>query len=310
MFGINMEIKENLKLSKKLPRFFCEKCDFKCYMKCDWERHIVRPKHLMEANGNQIEPQKLKKTYNCGCGKKYDSKSGLWKHKQSCIYESKSDENMYNKSDDISQKELIMLLIKENTEMKQMMMEVIKNGTHNNNNNNNNNTNNSHNKTFNLQFFLNETCKDAINITDFVNSIDLQISDLEETGQIGYVEGISKVVIKNLNNLDTNKRPIHCSDLKREVLYIKDDNQWTKENENKDKMKNAIKQIAHKNIKQIPEWVKMHPTCLQADSKQNDKYLKMVSNCMSGGTSNEQNTNINKIISKVAKEVIIEKECI
>ena len=195
-------------------------------------------------------------------------------------------------------KELMMLLIKENSEMKKMMMEIIKNGTHN---------TNSHNKTFNLQFFLNEQCKDAINITDFVNSIQLQLEDLEETGRLGYVDGISRVVIKNLDDMNVHKRPIHCSDSKREILYIKDNNQWVKENENKDTMIKIIKQVANKNIKNISEWVKAHPDCLNSESKQNDKYLKIVSNSMSGSTKEEQQNNINKIISKVAKRVIINK---
>jgi len=193
----------------------------------------------------------------------------------------------------------MMLLIKENSEMKKMMMEVIKNGTH--------NTNNSHNKTFNLQFFLNEQCKDAMNISDFVNSIQLQLEDLEETGRLGYVDGISRVVIKNLDDMNTHKRPIHCSDSKREILYIKDNDQWIKDNENKDTMIKMIKQVANKNMRQIPEWVKAHPDCLDSDSKQNDKYLKIVSNSMSGSTKEEQKNNINKIISKVAKEVYINK---
>ena len=133
------------------------------------------------------------------------------------------------------------------------------------------------------------------------------MKDLEETGYLGYVEGISKVVIDNLNALTVHKRPIHCSDSKREVIYIKDDEEWTKDNENKDKMKTVIKKVAHKNMKQIPEWVKTHPECFDSNSKQNDKYLQIVSNSMSGSTEQEQKMNMDKIISKVAKEVIINK---
>jgi len=133
------------------------------------------------------------------------------------------------------------------------------------------------------------------------------VKDLEETGYLGYVEGISKVVIDNLNALTVHKRPIHCSDSKREVIYIKDDEQWTKDTDNKDKMKNVIKKVAHKNMKQIPEWVKTHPECFDSDSKQNDKYLKIVSNSMSGSTEEEQKNNMDKIISKVAKEITINK---
>jgi hypothetical protein len=242
----------------------------------------------------------ISKKYKCHCGKAFFYHSGLWRHKKTCIDNEYIEiEKMVTANNEPTDKELMMLLIKENSEMKKMMMEIIKNGTH--------NTNNSHNKTFNLQFFLNEQCKDAINITDFVNSIQLQLEDLEETGRLGYVDGISRVVIKNLDDMNTHKRPIHCSDSKREILYIKDNNQWIKENENKDTIIKIIKQVANKNIKNIPEWVKAHPDCLNSESKQNDKYLKIVSNSMSGSTKEEQQNNINKIISKVAKRVIINK---
>jgi hypothetical protein len=241
----------------------------------------------------------ISKKYKCDCGKAFFYHSGLWRHKKTCIDNEYIEiEKMVSANNEPTDKELMMLLIKENSDMKKMMMEIIKNGTHN---------TNSHNKTFNLQFFLNEQCKDAINITDFVNSIQLQLEDLEETGRLGYVDGISRVVIKNLDDMNTHKRPIHCSDSKREILYIKDNNQWIKENENKDTMIKIIKQVANKNIKNIPEWVKAHPDCLNSESKQNDKYLKIVSNSMSGSTKEEQQNNINKIISKVAKRVIINK---
>ena len=146
-----------------------------------------------------------------------------------------------------------------------------------------------------------------MNISDFVNSIQLKLEDLEETGRLGYVDGISRVVIKNLDDMNTHKRPFHCSDSKREILYIKDNDQWIKENEHKDVMINMIKQVANKNMRQIPEWVKAHPDCLNANSKQNDTYLQIVYNSMSGSTELEQKNNINKIISKVAKQVVINK---
>lgn len=293
-----MEIKEEKKLYKKLNRFICEKCDFKCYMKCDWDKHIGRLKHI---NGTDGDKKNLKKTYFCNnCNKSYQTSAGLWKHKnKNTCNEHTVEESIEPTTKETSDKELIMMLIKENSEMKSMMMEVIKSGTH--------NTTNSHNKTFNLQFFLNEQCKDALNINDFIDSIHLQVKDLEETGNLGYVDGISKVVIENLNSLNVHKRPIHCSDSKREVIYIKDAEQWTKDNDNKDKMKNVIRKVAHKNMKQIPEWVKTHPECFNSESKQNDKYLKIVSNSMSGSTEQEQKNNMDKIISKIAKEITINK---
>ena len=158
-----------------------------------------------------------------------------------------------------------------------------------------------------MQFFLNEQCKDALNISDFVTSIKPQLIDLEKTGRLGYVEGVSRIINKNLNELDTFMRPIHCSDLKRNTLYIKDDNQWQKENENNPILTKAIKYVANENIKQISEWKKVHPDCTDSDSKQNTLYLNIVSNAMSGGTREEQSNNYNKIISNIAKEVVIDK---
>jgi hypothetical protein len=235
--------------------FCCYNCNYKTNRKFNYNIHIITAKHIAEINGNENKQKTSKKNICEFCNKQYQNSSGLWKHKKVC------NKINYDNENETTDKDLIKMLIKENNNLKQMMIEenielkqliieVLNNGTHN-INNSNNNTMNSNNKTFNLQFFLNEQCKDALNISDFVNSIQLQVKDLEETGKLGYVDGISKVVITNLNQLDTNKRPIHCSDLKREVLYIKDNNEWIKDNENKDKMKNAIKHVANKNIKQI-----------------------------------------------------------
>jgi hypothetical protein len=154
---------------------------------------------------------------------------------------------------------------------------------------------------------LNETCKDALNINDFVSSIKLQVSDLENTGRLGYVEGVSKIILNNLKTLDTHDRPIHCADLKREVLYIKDNDEWKKDTENKEILTKAIKVIANENIKQISEFQKMYPDCSISDSNKNNLYLKIVSNSMSGLTPDESAKNINKIISNVAKVVTIDK---
>jgi hypothetical protein len=170
-----------------------------------------------------------------------------------------------------------------------------------------NNINNCNNKTFNLQVYLNETCKDAINLTDFVDSIKIQIKDLEKIGEKGYAEGVSQIFIDNLQQLHTHSRPIHCSDSKRETLYIKNDNQWSKDDEQKSGLTKAIKQVANKNIKQICEWQKLYPKYNDPESKQNDKYMKIVLNSMSGSTKKESEKNYEKIIKNVIKETIINK---
>ena len=180
------------------------------------------------------------------------------------------------------------------------MMEVIKTGTHNTNTN-------SHNKTFNLQFFLNETCKDALNITEFVNSIQLQLEDLENTAKKGYVSGISNIIIKELKDLDINKRPIHCSDLKRETIYIKDNNTWEKENEEKEKMKQVIQEVTNKNVKQIPSWLEGHPKAFDYYHPDNEEYMQLLISCMPGSTKEEQEENVKKIMKNLSKEVVIDK---
>ena len=301
-----MDTNDTKIMPKNAKIFYCEYCDFKCSKQSNFLTHTSTSKHMtrykMIQKDIHIKDPNTKKQYTCECGKEFTYHSGLWRHKKKCKQNDNDEEELeklVSAHNETTDKELMMMIIKDNSEMKKMMMEVIKNGTY--------NTNNSHNKTFNLQFFLNEQCKDAINMSDFVNSIQLQLEDLEETGRLGYVDGISRVVIKNLDDMKEHKRPIHCSDSKREILYIKNNNQWIKENDNKDTMINMIKQVANKNMRNIPEWIKAHPDCLDSDSKQNDKYLKIVSNSMSGSTEEEQRSNINKIISKVAKGVVINK---
>jgi hypothetical protein len=280
------------------PKFSCSICDFVCYKKGDWNRHIVTIKHTKLTNPNNITSNYIEE-YECKCGKIYKHKSSLSLHKKTCSNKKvASDEK---DDSEPSEKDLIMMLLKQNSEL------IMKMGTTNNTNTNTNSHNNNNNKTFNLQFFLNEECKNALNISDFVSSIKMDLDDLEKTGLLGYAEGISNIINKNLNGLDQTMRPIHCSDVKREVFYVKNDDQWIKENDAKPVLTKAIKQVAHENIRQISEWQKKYPDCCDPDSTKNDTYLNIVSNAMSGLTSEEQMKNYEKIISNVAKEVIIEK---
>ena len=306
-----MELKKNERI---IGNYVCLTCDFKCCYESDWERHLTRRKHKISHKNSVLETFGNKKnekneSYSCDtCSRNYKTKSGLWKHKKICVIEPIDVVNPEK-----NHTELIMMLIKENAEFKNIiieqqnkMMDVIKNGTHN-TTNNLYNTHNINNKTFNLQFFLNETCKDAMNLMEFVESIKLQLTDLERVGQIGYVEGISKVFINNLKDIDYTKRPIHCSDEKRETIYIKDENQWTKDDENKTGLTKAIKHVANKNIKMIPEWTKENPDYNDAESKTNDKYFKLVFNSMSGSTKEEADKNYEKIVKNIIKETVIEK---
>jgi hypothetical protein len=277
------------------------------------DRHNLTRKHLKDTNGLHLDDDLVPHhNYNCVCGRQYNCRQSLWKHKKHC--EINLD---YTSEDELQETELQTLtklvkdvikqnidVIKQNQDLTNKIVDICKTGQTNNISNSNIHSNN---KTFNLQFFLNETCKDAMNISEFVESIKFQISDLEHTGKTNFVEGISNVVLNNLKELDTRQRPIHCSDHKREILYIKDNNKWIKDDEPNNKLSKVIKQIANKNMKQIPEWVKNNPDCYDSSSKKNDTYLKIVCNSMSGGTELEQKNNISKIISRVAKEVVIDK---
>jgi hypothetical protein len=201
--------------------------------------------------------------------------------------------------------ELVQYLLKENAEFKQFMLEQNKQMIKLANNAGNNHTTN--NTNFNLNFYLKETCKNAMNIMDFVNQLQVGVHDLEETGRLGYAEGISKIFINGLKKIHVSDRPIHCSDQKRETLYIKNNDEWSKETHEKLILTNAIKHVAHKNMKQISEWTKMHPDYSDSKTKDNDRYLKIVSESMCGIDESESNLNYSKIIKNIAKETVIYK---
>jgi hypothetical protein len=169
--------------------------------------------------------------------------------------------------------------------------------------NNNNTIHDNSNKTFNLQVFLNETCKDAMNIMDFVDSLQLQLSDLEDVGKLGFVEGISNIIVKNLKALDVTERPIHCADKKREIIYVKDEDKWEKESDQKLKIRKAIKRVATKNQKLLPKFKEAHPGCNYSESKYSDQYSKIVIEAMMDDDIEKQD----KIIKRIAKEVLIDK---
>lgn len=287
---------------EKVPKFHCNICNYVTSRNSQYTRHLLTDKHKILQN--PISKKFQMKKYECHCGKSYKHLSSLYAHKKNCKYnEDISNEEISNELD-LTDKEIINALIKQN----EKLMKLVENGTCKLVNNTSNVINNLDNKTFNLNVFLNETCKDAMNITDFVSSIKLNIEDLEHTGRTGYIEGITSIFLKNLNNLEKHMRPLHCSDFKREILYIKDNNKWEKEIDQKPILTKAIKNIANQNIKQIQNWKEKYPDCTYADSKKNNLYLKIVSNSMSGGTKEECNKNYNKIITNIAKETIIHKD--
>ena len=335
---INM-VNKNAENAKKTPKeFICELCDFKCSKKSNYNLHILTRKHKMVINDNKKSQKNAENAEKkllpnqCECGKIYKHLSGLCRHRKKCTFqeneesdeisneiiylkqEKEEDEEEENKmvelkndlssrlkqNDEIIEKQtdLINKLIDQNSELNQTMREMIPKLGNTTNNNTNNNTNN-----FNLQIFLNEDCKDALNIMDFINSLQIQIEDLVTTGKLGFAESTSKMLIKGLNELEVTKRPIHCSDLKRETLYIKDNDVWEKETENKEKMTRAVKYLQKESFGVIPDWVKEHPGCARGDNKHNDEYMEIVGN--TAGVDKVKD--VNKIIKKVAKEVVIDK---
>jgi hypothetical protein len=292
-----------IKTPKSAKLFICEKCDFKCCKLSDWNRHIVRPKHLENTKEYNKEPKNAINECNT-CGKIYKYYSGLWKHLKICPNKYIKNLPTQETKDNEDFKKIILDVVKNNIELQKQnqefqkqMLELCKSG--------NTNISNNNNKTFNMQFFLNEKCKDAMNIMDFVNSMTLEFSDLEDVGKLGYVEGISGIIIKKLNEMDIHKRPIHCSDGKREIMYVHDDNVWEKENSTYDRLRKAIKHITKKNGDMMIPWSKKYPACMNIEHRLNDVYIQIMSQCMGGKESFVESEN--KIMKKIAKAVLIDK---
>jgi hypothetical protein len=326
------------KSPKNSNKFTCTDCHYECGKDSDYKKHLATAKHKRLTIVN--EPLiKTKLCFVCTiCNKEYKSNVGLWKHKKKCLPIEQDPVINLNPASNAEVSfltNIILEIVKNNSELQKQtneihkqnaelqkqnqdfhkqnqdfhkqnqdfqkqMMEFYKNGK---------NTvianNNSHNKTFNLQFFLNETCKDAMNIKDFVNSMTLELEDLEEVGKLGYVEGISNIIIRKLNALDVHKRPIHCSDAKREIMFVKDDNIWEKENCTYDKLRRAIKSVTYKNSALLGPWSEKYPNCLNNQHHLNDVYVQMLGQAMGGKESFLESEN--KIMKKIAKSVLIEK---
>jgi len=329
--------KEGENIHKK---FICEICDFSCCKKCNYDKHLTTRKHINnDASLHKKSEIEQYKKYKCECGKEYNHRQGLYTHKKKCSTNEESsnhisgasisgasisgasisganssepttdashnviqlliDENKEFKNENKEFKNMIMELVKSNNELQKQMIDVclkIQPGNTTISNSHNNN------KTFNLQFFLNEECKDALNMSEFINSIELKISDLENIGKLGYVEGMSNIIIRELNDTDMYKRPVHCSDAKRETVYVKEENKWEKDNSETKQMVKAVRGIDKKNYQLLTSWKDMDPKCVDSKSNQCDKYMKIMSKVMDGDIEN-----VNKVIKKIAKEVVIDK---
>jgi hypothetical protein len=300
-----MATADNKNVAKVAIFYECKFCDYITSKKFNYKKHCSTDKHRKQANGNgqttngnanPCKSSSVTNSYVCNCGKEYKDRTGLWKHKKKCAtFEEKKVANIDN--------DFIIELVKQNQDFKQQIIELSKERTMIINNNNNTTNNN---QKFNMNFFLNEQCKGALDIMDFVSSLKVQLSDLENTGNVGYVKGISDIFVRGLKELDVYKRPIHCSDLKREVMYVKDKDVWEKD-EDKKKVKKVIQNIAHKNFKQINDWVEENPESKDIQTKKHDQYMKILIKCSGGVDYAEDDIFYNKIITNVAKEVQIDK---
>jgi hypothetical protein len=314
----------------KYPKyFFCDNCDFKCSKKSNYDKHLTTNKH---QNGILLNKKAVKPIKNAAdkfcckyCNKEYKARNSLWYHEKKCNLSEEiiknNEENISLTTEEIEEKSegenpinstMILELLKQNNEFKELLIEQNKKilelvGSSNVTNNNNNITNNTTNNKFNLNIFLNEKCKDAFNITDFINSIDVGFKDFENFGRLGYVGSINNILIRELKGIDVYKRPIHCSDLKREVIHVKDNDTWVKD-EDKKHMKRAIKLIEHKNIKLVPGWLKANPKADDISTKKHEEYMKILDNSMGEMKDEDNERNYEKIIRNVAKEILIDKD--
>jgi len=305
-------------------KYICDICDYNTSRKSSYTKHLLTAKHT----SNIVTSCKIKKKTSINneifickiCEKIYKSRVGLWRHSKKCNKNENVEENVGGNVKSIidtlnNNDELKDFLIEQNQQNQQKIIEQNQKIIEQNdklisiasNKSVNNTTNNTTNNNFNLNFFLNETCKDALNIKDFVNQLQVGISDLEETGRLGYAAGISKIFINGLKQLDINQRPVHCSDSKRETIYIKDENQWAKEDVENPKLTNAIRDVANKNIQQISVWTDEHPEYMNSRSRCSDRYMKIVVEAMSGSTPEESDKNYKKIARNITKESVIDK---
>jgi len=296
-------------------KFLCKKCAFECSNKKDWKRHIMSLKHQKDYQDYKVilgntPDHKCIKTFDCVCGRQYKYKQGIYKHRKKCPFIDQLKDTSNNQmisQDQIITKDFVMQLMKQNNEIQLSMLDVIKNGTNNIITNNNTKKTNK-NQKFNLNFFLNEKCKDALNMSEFIDSLKVTLTDVENVGQLGFVNGISRILVNGLKELDVYKRPIHCSDVKRETMHVKENNVWEKGEETKPQLIQAIKKIADKNIKTIPDWKEENPDCRNGESKKSDQYLQIVGEATGGHTKETDCEKYDKIIKKIAKETTIERE--
>ena len=315
----NMEAKmpENAELYK------CIKCNFKCSKKSNWDKHLLTRKHISDA---KKMPENAD-AYQCeSCSKVYRSRGSLWKHTRLCDnnLNTANTKNIYwlnneNAMNAILQvikqnqelitsnshfKELLIGQQHENQKLQTQLIEAVKDTGNTINNTVNNTTNN--NQNFNLNFFLNTTCKDAMNMSEFIENIEVNFKDIENIGKNGYVSGMTDMILSRIKELDVTKRPMHCTDLKRETMYIKDNNEWTKDTPENTKLHKMINYVAKQNYAKMPLWRQRNPECLDSDHPKYDFCIKMMRN-MLGDVGAEQIRLDNKVIKNLSRHILVDK---
>ena len=292
-------------LTKKEPKraeqFECIKCNFICSKKSSYTRHILTAKHK-----NLTEKEPKSSEFICKlCHKEYKTRMGLWQHKQKCssTLHLSSQYSNCDKPDMNS----FMQLIKQNSDFKELIVQqnqtIIELAKKDTITNNNSTTHNNHQK-FNLNFFLNDTCKDAMNMSEFIQNIDIDFSEIENIGRLGYVSGMTNMILSRIKQLDITKRPLHCTDLKRETMYIKDNDEWDKDSPTNDKLHHMIQFIARKNYQTIPIWRTNHPECSISDHPKFNVCVDMMKNVL-GDVGKEQFNLDRKVIKKLSKSILV-----
>ena len=295
------------------PEYFCEKCDYKTSKKSNMDNHYQSAKHMKSMIINDFKPG-LSSKYICqNCHKEYKENSGLWRHNKNKSCTPSIGSNTNDAPSISIDTALIVELLKENKELREMMIEQnkqvldIAKNSGNTTNTTNNTINNTTNNRFNLNVFLNETCKDAINLNDFIQSIELSINDFINTGEVGYVKGISNIMVERIRDMEPHIRPIHCTDLKREIVYVKDSNKWTKEDDNKTHLRKAVKIVANKNKDLVHPWREENPNYEILDTPECNKFFEYTKASLGGYGKEEDIKFDNKIISNILKETVIDK---
>jgi len=326
-----------IKSPKNLLKFHCEKCQYSCSKKSEFEKHIKTIKH--NATNTTIIQHKKSPDHVCNCGKIYSHRASLYNHMKKCNYS--NDYNMIDKPDNMSKNQEENAVNDSDIDYKSMVMELIKNANNNNNTdtimelikqnqefkeliidqnktimdlstrtnnitNNNNNTINNNNQKFNLNFFLNNTCKDAMNMSEFIENLDVNFNDIEYIGRNGYVNGMTNMILSRIKDLDVTKRPLHCTDLKRETMYIKDNDEWNKDTPDNTQLRNMVKIVAKHNQYQFPLWREKHPASDDMNSATFEFSLKMIQNIL-GDVGEEHIKLDNKVMRNLSKHILVDK---